>query len=208
MTLVLLNVTPLEIAVKAIRKCYDSCGDDLGEKDLKLLRSIIKNKHLSTIEHIYFTFEIDGISRACLQELARHRHASLSVRSTRYTLRELMKEELGTFVTDYTEAEKYLVFTGNKEIDIASAYALEALKKQLLQGTKNDIAKYMLPESYKTSLVWTINARSLRNFLELRSSSKALWEMRNLSSLISLAIPEEYNILFEDILRVPQGGII
>lgn len=93
----LLNATPLEIAVKAIRKCYDSCGDNLGEKDLKLLRSIIKNKHLSTVEHIYFSFEIDGISRAALQELVRSRIASYSVRSTRYTLRKDLQNEPSFF---------------------------------------------------------------------------------------------------------------
>lgn len=199
MTVELLHYTPLEIAVKAIRTCYDSKGDNLGEKDIKLLRSIIDSGHTSTIEHLSYNFYIDGISRACLQELARHRIASYSVRSTRYTLRELMKEELGTFITDYTKAEKYLVFTGNKEIDIASAYALEALKKQLLQGTKNDIAKYILPESYKTSLVWTINARSLRNFLNLRLSPRALKEIRELASKVLLALPNEHKILFEDI---------
>ena len=51
--------TPLIVAIKAIRKCYDSCSDNLGEKDMKLLESIIKNDHTSTIEHINYTFEID-----------------------------------------------------------------------------------------------------------------------------------------------------
>ena len=48
----LLNATPLKIAIKAIRKCYDSCGDNLGEKDLKLLESIIKNEHPKSIDEI------------------------------------------------------------------------------------------------------------------------------------------------------------
>ena len=193
----LLNATPLKIAVKAIRMCYDSCGDDMGEKDIKLIRSIIKNGHTSTIEHINFTFEIDGISRACLQELARHRHASLSVESTRYTLKKLKDIDIKEF-----KYEDYLVQTNNPVVDRYSRASLDHTISCLKEHSiKNDIAKYTLPESYKTSLIWSINARSLRNFLELRSSSKALWEMQELSKEIIKAIPKEYMILFEDILN-------
>lgn len=192
----LLNATPLKIAIKAVRRCYDSCGDDLGKKDLKLLKSIIKNGHTSTIEHIVFTFDIQGISRAALQELARHRIASLSVESTRYTLKKLKNID-----TREIKYEDYLVETGNPIVDIYSRVGLDRTIFCLNDNIKNDLTKYTLPESYKTSLIWTINARSLRNFLELRSSSKALWELRALSTQIIDSLPEEYLILFEDIIK-------
>lgn len=196
MKISLLHYTPLDIAVKAIRTCYNSQSDNMGCKDTKLLESIIKNKHLSTIEHLYMTFEITGISRACLQELARHRIASYSVRSTRYTLRELKDER--SFLFDKSRASKYLVLTGIDEVDNASIQALDNLRK-CLQSNTNDVAKYALPESYKTNLVWTINARSLRNFLELRMSSRALKEIQELARNILLALPKEYELLFKDI---------
>lgn len=196
MKISLLHYTPLDIAVKAIRTCYNSQSDNMGCKDTKLLESIIKNKHLSTIEHLYMTFEITGISRACLQELVRHRIASYSVRSTRYTLRELRDEK--SFLFDKSRASKYLVLTGIDEVDNASIQALDNLRK-CLQSNINDVAKYALPESYKTNLVWTINARSLRNFLELRMSSRALKEIQELARNILLALPKEYELLFKDI---------
>lgn len=196
MKISLLHYTPLDIAVKAIRTCYNSQSDNMGCKDTKLLESIIKNKHLSTIEHLYTTFEITGISRACLQELVRHRIASYSVRSTRYTLRELKDEK--SFLFDKSRASKYLVLTGIDEVDNASIQALDNLRK-CLQSNTNDVAKYALPESYKTNLVWTINARSLRNFLELRMSSRALKEIQELARNILLALPKEYELLFKDI---------
>lgn len=192
----LLNATPLKIAIKAIRRCYDSCGDDLGKKDIKLLKSIIKNGHTSTIEHIYFTFDIKDISRAALQELARHRIASLSVESTRYTLKKLKNIDIREF-----KYEDYLVYTNNPEVDKYSRASLDHTISCLKGNIKNDLAKYSLPESYKTSLIWTINARSLRNFLELRSSSKALWELRELSIKIIDSLPEEYLVLFKDIIK-------
>lgn len=197
MNIKLLNFTPLEIAIKAIRKCYDSCSDNLGEKDMKLLESIIKNDHTSTIEHINYTFEIDGISRACLQELARHRHASLSVESTRYTLRNLIQE----YKKDDFLYSDYLVLTGDNQMDQWSIDSLNRVISLLEKGYKNDQAKYLLPESYKTNLILTINARSLRNFLKLRSSSKALWEIRELANNIFNAIPDSHKILFKDIIK-------
>ncbi|MBD3808828.1 MAG: FAD-dependent thymidylate synthase, partial [Epsilonproteobacteria bacterium] len=72
----------------------------------------------------------------------------------------------------------------------------------LQSGTSNDIAKYCLPESYKTELTWTINARSLQNFLHLRSSKDALWEIRNLANVIYGALPEEHKYLFEDCMKL------
>ena len=189
--------TPLIVAIKAIRKCYDSCSDNLGEKDMKLLEAIIKNDHTSTIEHINYTFEIDGISRACLQELARHRHTSLSVESTRYTLRNLIQE----YKKDDFLYSDYLVLTGDNLMDQWSIDSLNRVISLLDKGYKNDQAKYLLPESYKTNLIWTINARSLRNFLKLRSSSKALWEIRELANNIFNAIPDSHKILFKDIIK-------
>ena len=58
----------------------------------EVLKRVIKRKHESILEHINLTFSIQGLSRACLQELARHRHVSLSVESTRHTLRKKFQD--------------------------------------------------------------------------------------------------------------------
>ena len=211
----LLYNTPLWVCARAIRKCWasedksdsiykitwgDSIGDFVlcdkediivGEKDKELINRVgNKNKHKSTLEHLVYTFDVDGISRACLQELARHRIASYSVKSTRYTLKELKEAD---------KMKHFLVLTGNTELDYANIDYLLLLKKKLLAGSiANDVAKYMLPEAYKTSLVMTINARSLQNFIELRSSKSALWEIQNLAKAMFDAIPTEHKYLFED----------
>ena len=52
----------------------------------EVLGRIIRAGHESILEHITLTYSVKGLSRACLQELARHRHISLSVESTRHTL--------------------------------------------------------------------------------------------------------------------------
>ena len=211
MTVELIYNTPLWVCAAAIRRCwasedksdtqthYDTVCEDFfvvcGDKDKELIERVgNKNKHKSTLEHLVYTFDIDGISRACLQELARHRMASYSVKSTRYTLKELSKG-IGTI-------DDYLVSTGNDEIDSNNWRQLNVVAKVLQEGASNDITKYLIPEAYKTSLVMTINARSLQNFLELRSSKYALWEIRELALNIYKAIPEEHKYLFEESINV------
>ncbi|MBN2767927.1 MAG: FAD-dependent thymidylate synthase [Campylobacterales bacterium] len=196
MKVTLLHFTPLNVCSHAIRTCWQSFdkSDDGGEKDVALIDRVgNKFKHASTLEHLHYNFYIQGISRALLQELARHRMASLSVKSTRYTLKELKESE----AIDY---EKYLVFTGNEAVDNASKNALDALQKLLQSGISNDIAKYALPESYKSELTWSINARSLQNFLSLRTNKAALWEIRDLAYIVFKALPKEHQFLFEDSL--------
>lgn len=218
MNVELLYNTPLWVCAKAIRKCwasedksdsftYDaSCDPDdieieykdgvkyCGDKDKELINRVgNKNKHKSTLEHLVYTFDVDGISRACLQELARHRIASYSVKSTRYTLKEL-KDEPSISENKY----KYIIKTKNEDINRANMSSLFALQNSLQEGIANDVAKYMLPEAYKTSLVMTINARSLQNFIELRTSKSALWEIQDLAKAMFDAMPEEHKYLFED----------
>lgn len=192
----LLHFTPIMIAVKAIRTCYNSCdkSDELGEKDIKLLKSIIANNHTSTIEHISYNYKISGISRALLQELARHRVASLSVKSTRYTLRELKN-------VNADDLKNYLVKISDS-IDEYNKFRLTTIQALINeQNLSNDELKYMLPEAFKTELMLTINARSLRNLLELRLSSKALKEFRELAKALYKELPEPHRVLFDDIVE-------
>ncbi|MEA3353438.1 MAG: FAD-dependent thymidylate synthase [Campylobacterota bacterium] len=220
----LLQHSNLDVCAHAIRTCWQSFdkSDEGGEKDKELINRVgNKFKHASTLEHLTYTFYISGVSRALLQELARHRMASPSVKSTRYTLKELKDEESFTNGMSMVElkekyinkdevyadkhmvrASKYLVFTNELGVDFSSVAALENLRVMLLDGISNDRAKYCLPESYKTELTWSINARSLQNFINLRSSSSALWEIRDLSKCLFDALPKDHQYLFEDCLSI------
>lgn len=196
----LLNFTPLWICSNAIRTCWQSFdkGDNGGEIDKELINRVgNKFKHASTLEHLHYNFYIKGISRALLQELARHRMASLSVKSTRYTLKELKKENEFK-IGDFKNASRYIVLTGNEMVDNYSIQALENIRQILNKINTLDIAKYALPECYKTELTWSINARSLQNFLHLRTSKSALWEIRNLACEIYNSLPDEHKFIFEE----------
>ncbi len=200
MEITLMHHTPLDVCAHAIRTCWQSFdkSDEGGEKDKALINRVgNKYKHASTLEHLVYTFYIKGVSRALLQELSRHRISSPSVKSTRYTLKEL-KESKPFKEDDYTGANRFIVLTGNHYVDTASIKALNNLQEILKMGTANDVAKFCLPESYKTELTWTINARSLQNFIELRSNKAALWEIQTLAHHLFNALPHEHQYLFQE----------
>jgi thymidylate synthase (FAD) len=219
----LLQHSSLTVCATAIRTCWASHdkSDQGGEKDRDLIDRVgNKFKHASTLEHLTYTFYISGVSRALLQELARHRMASPSVKSTRYTLKELKEEETFTDGMSMIElkekyqnptevyadrhmvrASKYLVWSEVLGVDFTSVIALENLRLMLVDGVSNDRAKYCLPESYKTELTWTINARSLQNFIALRSSKSALWEIQDLAKALFEVLPEDHKYLFENCLN-------
>jgi len=200
MEITLMHHTPLDVCAHAIRTCWQSFdkSDEGGEKDKALIDRVgNKYKHASTLEHLVYTFYVTGISRALLQELARHRMASLSVKSTRYTLKELKNSEPFK-EDDYESAKQFIVLTSNNLVDTASIKALNNLQAILKEGIGNDIAKFCLPESYKTELTWTINARSLQNFIELRSNKSALWEIREMAQKLFNALPSNHQYLFKE----------
>ena len=193
MTVKLLHYTPLEVADLAIGKCWDKTTDKPAER---MYRVANKYKHASTIEHINYNFDIDGVSRALLQEIVRHRHASISVQSTRYTLKELR---------DAPESSlKDFLVSPNPEVLERNLEALRYLK-MMLKGMSNDEAKYMLPEAYKTSFVWTINMRSLQNFLSLRTDKSALWEIRDLAHEVYRQVPESHKFMLEEFVKDATG---
>jgi thymidylate synthase (FAD) len=190
----LLHNSPLDIADLAIGKCWDKESKDEAHKLERIHRIGNKYKHASTLEHISYTFDIDGISRACLQELARHRHQSLSVKSTRYTLKELK-------TTNRHDTADFLVQTGNAYVDLAMLDQLDAVWVGVQDSISNDVLKYLLPEAYKTSLVSTMNMRALQNFLQLRTSKAALWEIRELANAMFKALPEDHKFMLREFVQ-------
>lgn len=196
---ILLHHSPLWLASHAIRMSHDNhdksdtgISEDpfdtvirTGPKDRELIERVgNKLKHKSVLEQLVYWFDIDGISRACLQELARHRTARLTVKSTRYTLNKINPKD---------NLMDYLVPV-DPEINNRNVSTLRAL---IESASSNDYAKYMLPEAFKTRLQWQIDGRNLQNFFELRTSKDALWEIRNLALAIYDILPQKHKYLYE-----------
>jgi len=161
-------------------------------------------------ENKVFNFHIEGITRGVLQELARHRVASFSVKSTRYTLKELktitsFKGIFGYSSNSYKRAQKFVSFTDDKETNLAIIKALENLRELIASGKSNDIIKDAIPEAYRTNLVITFTYEGLYNFLELRLGKSAWYRIRNLAHLMLNILP--LNTLTSIRARLKEKGI-
>ena len=180
-------------------------NDDL-RKDFLL--GLIKKEHLSILEHINLTFEVRDISRALLQELARHRHISLSVKSTRYTMGKLTDEEIDSIAQEMKGHIQYsdnVIAAVSEELCCLTERIAENLKAVMYlkreDNLPSDFVKYFLPEFLSTNLMLTLNARELRHILNIRSAPSALLEFRKLTRALYKAIPEKHQWLFSDCMH-------
>ena len=194
---------PEKIIAAAAKLCYSSSGIDGildgldADKTEKFLNRLMSMGHESPIEHITFTFGIEGVSRSLLAQFTRHRIASYSVKSQRY-----VKEGQFEFITppeieNIPEAkEKFLnamaddVRAYNELADILyeKHYADMIASGMDEKGAKNaaekkaiEDARYVLPNACETKMIATLNARSLMNFFHHRCCERAQWEIRDLA---------------------------
>ena len=172
-------------AALAALTCHDNT-DKMSNEDYlpsDTLKNIIKAGHESVLEHINLTFKIEGLSRACLQELARHRHISLSVESTRHTLRK--QTEYTPFFDNLTKEQWRF---GLDFVRFADAHP----------DMPNDELKYYIPEFWPTNLIITLNIREFRHILNLRTAPAALKEFRFLARSMFHEVPDEFKYLLQD----------
>lgn len=171
---------PERLVAAAARLCYSPKGaaelleDFTPEKVEGFVRKLVSLGHESPMEHVCFTFGIEGISRACSHQLVRHRiGASYSQKSQRY-----VREKQFDYVLPPTiEASPEL--TGKFKATMAR---LQGVYEELLAaGIPAEDARFVLPNAASTSLVLTMNVRSLWHFFELRCCQRAQWEIRNLA---------------------------
>ena len=179
-------------AALATLTCHANTGKDYVPHEV--LGRIIKAGHESILEHITLSYNVECISRAVLQELARHRHISLSVESTRHTLKRHI--EKGSIP---------ITVPANMEKDLRSMICgyLRAIHEYLMlhHDVPNDHLKYAIPEAVCTNLVLTANVRELRHIIKLRTAPAALEEFRDLARKLYEAVPEEFQYLLADCLH-------
>lgn len=166
------TMNPVDTAEYAASKCYDSKPSPDG----KILRMCAKKGHTSVLEHMYFNFEISGVSRVLLAQLTRHRIASFSVRSQRYC-----NESAFDYVTPpdiQKNMEAVMLY-----LDIMTR--IQATYDQLVElGINKEDARFILPGACETTLVMSINARSLMNLCHERLCTRAQWEIRRMTQLM------------------------
>lgn len=188
---------PESAIASAARLCYSSSSiDDLVDKasdeesTQNYINMLMNLGHESPIEHVTFTFGIEGISRACSHQLVRHRIASYSQKSQRY-----VNENQFEYVTpeaiekDAISSEIYkdtmILLQSRYELirmGLINAYKNEGMDEKSAEKKANEDARMILPNACCTSIIVTMNARSLFNFFKHRCCNRAQWEIRDVAN--------------------------
>lgn len=182
----------------AARLCYSSVGiaeleEKLSSVDVEaFLEKIMSLGHQSVLEHVSFTFGIEGISRACSHQLVRHRLASYSQQSQRYVA--FKEEDFPLVVPETVAATEH-----RREIfDGAMNACAEAYQKLLDDGVPAEDARFVLPNAAETKIVMTMNARELLHFFSLRCCERAQWEIRDLAVAMVRVVKPLAPVIFRD----------
>ena len=204
-----MNVTLLQATSKPIEKiasiasiCYDSDP----KNPIKLVEHLYKNGHHSVFEHIYFTFKIEGISRACSHQLVRHRHCSFTQRSQRYCSEESFEYVEPISIRSIDNKDGYINLMG---------YIDDHYRELQSRGISNEDARYILPNACTTEMYLSCNLRELIHIANERLCTRAQWEIRELvKQMVALIDPQLHFMLVPKcrsgriICNSPCGGSV
>ena len=186
---------PQRVVAMAARLCYSPAGaEELSEtmseaQIASLVKKIVSLGHASTLEHVSFTFAVEGVSRVLTHQLVRHRIASYSQQSQRYVAAHDFAYIVPPSVAESSKAlEK---FTALMEKIRETYDELTAL------GVEKEDARYCLANAAETKIVITMNARALLHFFSLRCCNRAQWEIRALADEMLRQAKEVAPLLFE-----------
>ena len=170
---------PERVVAMAARLCYSATGAEelserLSEEQVKkMVKKMVALGHASTIEHVSFTFGIEGVSRVLTHQLVRHRIASYDQQSQRYVAAHGFQ-----YITPPTiEANPVAKERFDKLLsEIRSAY-----DELVEMGIPKEDARYVLANAAETKILVTMNARTLLHFFNLRCCNRAQWEIRDMA---------------------------
>ena len=188
-TLVDFTADPLWAISWAARTCYSSRDKDEIQTRQGFVKGLIKNGHETPLEFAHATFDIEGVSRALLSQLTRHRiGVSFCVQSQRYV--------------DVKDAEFVMPYKALQATDACYDFVKSA-KKFYNTLVENDVpkedARMFLPMGISTNIAMCVNFRELRHILSLRLDKHAQWEIRRLCIEIYKICQQRWPWLVEDI---------
>ena len=204
--------TPEQTVAAAARLCYsdtdvealrESISQERAEQFVEMLDGF---GHESPVEHVTFTFGIEGVSRTFLAQVTRHRIGSFSVQSQRYVRLEdfryvippeieAIPEARAQFIASMNDdAKKYLELVQTLENAHTARFMEDSLDEKAARAKAskqaNEDARFVLPNACETKMVMTMNCRSLQNFFNLRCCNRAQWEIRAVADeMLRLVLP-------------------
>ncbi len=192
---------PEKLIATAGKLCYSAAGiedlrDGLDDEGIgKYIDMLMSLGHESVLEHVSFTFGIEGISRACSHQLVRHRIASYSQKSQRYVnegafeyvippeidavdeAKEIFVRQMESARESYEELVRILTQAHTEKLSGGGDCDTPQIRSKAAKLANED-ARYVLPNACETKIIVTMNIRTLFNFFRHRCCNRAQWEIR------------------------------
>jgi thymidylate synthase (FAD) len=185
-------------------------SEEMGKEEARLLNYLMKHRHGSPFEHTYLTFYVKA-PIFVVREWMRHRIGSFNEMSGRYvefepdfytpailripgdTNKQGSKEPDEGFLTTWRDENYGYDWHNEMSIELLTSYqaSYEHYEELLESGVAKEMARMVLPLSLYTEFFWTVNARSLMNFLNLRTGEDAQWEIRKYAEAIEIMFSEK-----------------
>lgn len=202
---------PEKVIASAAKLCYSAVGiddilEDLDDKKTEgFLGRLMSYGHASPIEHVSFTFAVEGISRSLTHQLVRHRIASYSQQSQRYVKLNQFEYIIPPAINNDERAKKVFIEAMEKSqkaydeiVDLLKEkHIKEGMKSSSAEKKAIEDARYVFPNACETKIVLTMNARSLMNFFQHRCCNRAQWEIHALGDEMLRQVRKVAPILFK-----------
>lgn len=188
--------------VNAARVSFSAYQSEIDGKAIGLINYLLKNKHATPFEHSVFKFRIKA-PIFVTREWMRHRWSSFNEMSMRYHV----PEEIHFYVPESKNVRKQIGKPGAYtfepiqdeeivrrtilEIHHCNQHAYTSYKTLIEAGVAKEIARCVLPVSQYTEFIWTVNARSLINFISLRNDSNAQYEINEYAKIVEKIFAEK-----------------
>ncbi len=203
----LLDVTQNAVALiyAACRQCYSAkfAGELFDEKEEKpekqkeFIAKVVASGHESPLEHVKFTFAVEGVSRALTHQLVRHRIASYSQQSQRYVKETDFDYVVPPSISADESLKKEFVQT-MRLIQASYNKILESFRVNGKTGEQaNQDVRFVLPQAAETKIVVTMNCRELTHFFHQRCCARAQWEIKRLAERMLAIVKESLPEVFE-----------
>lgn len=160
-----------ESVIRNARRCWRSEDKSSEESDRNLIRHLLREGHMTPFETMVFTFDVKCPIFVARQWM-RHRIGSFNEESLRYCVAER------DYFIPHGLNQQQLAFWKMYNDEQFDRYNL------LKQTMPKEQARSILPLGTYTKFYWTVNGRSLMNFLKLRLDKGAQAEIREYAKVI------------------------
>jgi thymidylate synthase (FAD) len=189
--------------VQAAQASFNRSSEEYGDRERGILRTLMREEHGVPFEHVTMTFRVK-MPLFLAAQFKKHRMSSWSEHSGRYSKMErefyipsaeTVRRQIGKAMDyEFEQVPEHMAVSFRQDLREMSNRAFNLYERWTEYGVAKEQARLILPVNTYTTVVWTMNARALFNFLRLRLDGHAQGEAREyalaMEELAASVIPD------------------